>query len=146
MPPSRDKTLIMGHPPAVWDRILLRLENGESLNKITAEDGYPRQATVYRLLEADPVFSEKYARARARQADTIAEEALQSAITAVDPATGRLAFDARRWFAGKVAPKKWGERNTVDLNLHHDPANMTDADLAAIAAGKRPAPASKGEE
>ena len=111
---------IMGHDPEVWDTVLLRLVQGESLVAITADKNMPGQRTVYDRIDKDSEFAQKYAQARARQADSIAEMALHEAIKAVDPQLGRLAYDARKWFAGKVAPKKWGDSVKIE-NEHSGP-------------------------
>lgn len=94
----------------------------------------PGQTTVYRWLKDNEEFRKKYARAREEQADHYAEEIV--AIADEDPATAiqrqrggeetividgaavahqRLRVDARKWFASKVAPKKYGDR----LDLEH---------------------------
>jgi len=44
----------------------------------------------------------------------------------------RLQFDARRWMAGKLAPKTYGDRQTVDVN--HGLQDVDDAELLARAA------------
>jgi hypothetical protein len=52
-------------------------------------------------------------RARELGADVIAETAVAEAIAPMGPEDvqrARLAFDARRWFVGKLAPKKYGDR------------------------------------
>lgn len=50
------------------------------------------------------------ARAREAQAHAIAEMALEEAVNAKDAGLARLAFDARRWFAGKMMPRTYGDR------------------------------------
>lgn len=88
----------------------------------------PHRATVFRWLIAHPEFSDQYARAREAQADALADEIVYIADTpqvgqkTVSKATGleiteadmiehrRLQVDARKWMAGKLAPKKYGER------------------------------------
>jgi hypothetical protein len=47
----------------------------------------------------------------------------------------RRAFDARRWFAGKVAPKRWGDRV---LNEHYRPGGSP-VQLQALPTPKVPA-------
>jgi hypothetical protein len=109
----------MGRPslytPELADAICERLSNGESLNAICAADGMPSEAAV-RLWALDDRdgFAAKYARARELQAHALAELAVTEAAKASDAALGRLAFDARRWFAGKVAPKHYGEKVTAE--------------------------------
>ena len=94
----------------IAEAICERLSQGESLRAICGEAGMPSQSMVFRWLEADEGFRERYTRARARQAHVIAEMAIDEATKAQDAALGRLAFDARRWFAGKLLPKVYGDK------------------------------------
>ena len=58
-------------------------------------------------------------RAREDQADTLAQEvvdilddvARKPNATAIDVRAALNRADARKWFAGKVRPKVWGDRN-----------------------------------
>jgi hypothetical protein len=104
------------YSPELVDRICERLEDGESLLAICRDAGMPSQSTFFRWLEANAEVREKYARARERQAHVVAQQAVDDALIASDAALGRLAFDARRWFAGKLAPKVYG-----DKQLHAGP-------------------------
>lgn len=87
---------------------------GMSLRAICAADDMPDRDTVWRWLR-DPVrttFHGQYARARDTQADTLAEEALDAArnATAETAQAVRVHVDAVKWFAGKVAPRKYGDK------------------------------------
>lgn len=96
--------------------------------------------SVMRWLDAKPEFREKYARARQDQADYLAEEIVQIADTPVLGITTkisddgktettegdmlqhrRLQVDARKWYASKLAPKKYGEKVETTLmgNVDH---------------------------
>ena len=70
----------------------------------------PNRDTVRLWKNANPEFSGQYARAREDQADAYADLALEAATEAVDPAKGRLAFDAYRWAAGKLKPGRYGDK------------------------------------
>lgn len=80
----------------------------------------------------DNSFSENYARAKQSQADILAEEIIAIADDSandykIDEATGRkiidqetanrsrLRIDARKWYAGKLRPKKYGDKLDVDM-------------------------------
>jgi len=115
----------------VADEICERLIEGESLNKICKDDHIPSCTTIFKWLDEFPLFARKYARAHELQADTLVNRALEIANTpeigeTVEIITGpdgvtekvkrgdmiqhrRLQYDAIRWYAGKVRPKKWGE-------------------------------------
>lgn len=129
----------MGRPSeftqAIADTICERIAEGESLRAICLDDDMPNKATVFRWLAADKAFSDQYARAREAQADALADEIVYIADTpqigqvSVSKATGlevteadmiahrRLQVDARKWMAGKLAPKKYGDKQEIDLNV-----------------------------
>ena len=104
--PGRPSTFTQVVADAVCDRLAL----GESLRAIVQDPGMPGQRTVYRWLEENESFRQQYVRAREEQAHAIAELAVEEATNARDAQLGRLAYDARRWFAGKLAPKVYGEK------------------------------------
>lgn len=58
-----------------------------------------------------------YAHARETAGEIQAQRALRDALTAEDAALGRLKFDARKWTASKLLPKKYGDK----LELSGDP-------------------------
>lgn len=91
------------------------LMEGRSLRSICAQDDMPSQTTVFRWLNAQPQFREQYAHARDNQADTYADRAVDEALTAEDASIGRLRMDALKWAAGKLAPKRYGDK----LDLSH---------------------------
>lgn len=108
--------------------ILTRIAEGESLRRITMEPGMPSHASVYLWLLQRPDFSDKYARARDEQAETLADEIL--AIADEPPAEvtddkgvsrtdngwvtwQKNRMDARKWVAAKLKPKKYGDRQIV---------------------------------
>lgn len=111
--------------------ICLRLAGGESLRAICRPDYMPAESTVRLWATTDRNgFAAQYARAREAQADCLAEEILEIAddssadkvlhdsedgpsVETVDHehiARSRLRVDARKWFAAKVAPKRYGDR------------------------------------
>lgn len=122
----------------IADDICGRLVNGESLRKICLDEDKPSTALVCRWLGEHATFRDQYARAREAQADTITDEILHisdntemgtetttkadgSTETRVGDMLGhrRLKIDARKWYASKLAPKKYGEK----IELASDPEN-----------------------
>lgn len=122
----------MGRPTKYTEElaatILTRIAEGESLRSITKEEAMPSHATVYLWLLQKPEFSDKYARARDEQAETLADEIL--AIADEPPAevtddkgisrtdSGWVTWqknrvDARKWVAAKLKPKKYGDRQIL---------------------------------
>ena len=116
------------------------------------QEGMPDQRTVYRWLEKDREFCQQYARAREAQADKLFEGCLAIADEAegdVVLATGedgkaiarpnhanvqraRLRVDTRKWAAGKLAPKKYGEHFTHGFGDQEWPISPRPAVLVTI--------------
>lgn len=128
----------MGRPTTfaqkVADEVCARLMDGESLRMICEDEQMPGQRTVYQWLMHNDAFAQQYARAREVQADTLADEVLvladrsrmghKTTIKAngdTETVEGdmvertRLQIDARKWLAGKLAPKKYSEKL---MNVH----------------------------
>jgi len=95
-------------------------------------------------------FRDQYARAREEQADTLAAK-IMTVVDGVEPEPGkvskaRLQFDAYRWHAGKLAPKKYGDRveHEVKGGVNFQPQILiscsSDIDISAApeAAGSLP--------
>ena len=109
-----------------------RIAAGESLRKILQDEGMPDCRTVRRWLQHPDrnEFRLQYARAREAQADYFLDAVIEIAddssgdtkliegeegppIAVVDHeniARSKLRVDARKWAAGKLAPKKYGDR------------------------------------
>lgn len=125
----------MAFSQEIADKICARLAEGESLNAICKDDGFPAESTV-RAWALDDVdgFAAKYARARAIGYEKLAEELLQISDT---PQTGvirtikadgteevkhadmiehrRLRVDSRKWMLSKMLPKVYGDK--LDMNV-----------------------------
>lgn len=113
---------------ATADKICERLAKAESLRSICSDADMPCTTTVCKWLSDRPDFAAQYARAREAQADTIFDEILDIADDATNDFMERkngdgseafnsehvqrskLRIDARKWMAGKLAPKKYGEK------------------------------------
>lgn len=118
--------------------ILEAIACGRSLRSICADEGMPGISTVMRWLAANEGFREQYARAREAQADALFDEILEIADDARNDwmarngdgdaawqlngehvQRSRVRIDARKWMAGKLRPKKYGEK----LELSGDAEN-----------------------
>jgi len=121
----------MGRPSSfnqkVADEICARIANGESLRGVCRDEKMPVTSTVCKWLCQQNAFAEQYARAKAAQADALVDEMLQIADEPIpSTATGgldsaavqkqRLQIDTRKWYAGKVAPKKYGDKVLNELS------------------------------
>lgn len=107
----------MGRPsdytPEVAAKICERLEESGSLSAVLTEKGMPARSTVYAWEEAHGDFRTAIARARRAGYDNRAEKAADDAKAAGDPALGRLALDADRWFLSKIDPKRYGDKTLI---------------------------------
>jgi hypothetical protein len=88
-----------------------------SLRDVCRLDGMPVERTVYDWLVDHPEFAQMYVRTRETLADMNASDILKIADTAEDANLARLRIDARKWWAAKVSPKKYGDK----LELGGDP-------------------------
>jgi len=112
------------------DTICERIAQGESLRAICRDEDMPVTSTVCKWLTQQRAFAEQYARAREAQADALFDEILEIADDGTNDFTegrngetvvnneaigrSRLRVDARKWMAGKLRPKVYGEK--LDLN------------------------------
>jgi len=87
----------------VREQILALLMEGQSLASICREDGMPNRSTVQRWQNDDPEFDAAVTHAREEGFQLLAEQARIKAHAADDAAKGRLAFDADRWYLGKLS-------------------------------------------
>lgn len=104
-----------GYTDKIAERICERIIEGESLTRICRDADMPCKMSVLRWLDSRPEFSAQYARAREQQQDTLADLAREKAETATpeDWQVKRLQIDTIKWHAGKVAPKKYGDRTAL---------------------------------
>jgi hypothetical protein len=127
--------------PALGLAICGRLAEGESLRRICDSKGMPDKATILRWLSAGIApdapgelreFRDQYARARELQADALFDECQDIADDGrrdytigkggivVDHdhiARSRLRVDTRKWMAGKLNPKKYGDKITAEHDV-----------------------------
>jgi hypothetical protein len=97
--------------PEIIDEILRRLSEGEGLNGICKTEGFPAESSVRYWATNDPDFSARYTRARDLGIDAQAEGTIAIADDlTIHPDHKRLMIDSRKWFAGKMRPKKYGDQ------------------------------------
>lgn len=117
-----------------------RIALGESLRTICEDAAMPTKTTVFRWLSDDvhAGLRDQYARAREAQADFYAEaiidiadeeciyvkhgdgddeKEVEVAFDSAAVARNRLRVDARKWYASKLAPKKYGDKLSLDAEI-----------------------------
>lgn len=116
------------------DEVLRRLEEGQSLRTICAADGMPGRNTLWTWLNGDDDLAAKVRAAREVGFHALAEQTLEEARTCVDPIKGRLAFDAARWYLGKLS-NAFAERPVnvgVQVNVGIDASDAFSAIAGAL--------------
>lgn len=120
-----------GYSQGLADKICELIADGNSLRKICTEDDMPSKSSVFKWLIEHKDFSDQYARAREAQADSlfddildIADESILDTYTDKDGnvktdseviGRSKLRVDARKWMAGKLRPKVYGEKSTQEI-------------------------------
>jgi len=102
---------------AIANAICRRLADGESLRHICLDKRMPSRETVRRWQGENSLFRGQYVTARDHMVDALAEEAMFLAKTA-NPKNAnarRLYVDTVKWYTGKVAPKKYGDKLAMEV-------------------------------
>lgn len=154
----------MSYDKETRDLICQRIAAGESLRKICEHSGFPTCETVFAWLregvksDAPPElkeFSEQYARAREDQAETLFDQCLEIADNCSDDIVeyetedgeelaikhsviqrARLQTDVRKWMAGKLKPKKYGD-SILNKHAGEDGGPVQIADVSEAEVEKR---------
>jgi hypothetical protein len=113
-------------PAIVWPIIFEKIVEGKSLSAIIREwpDG-PSYTWCKESLRSDPALRKRYDEATQDRADVLAEEVERIADEPIPEGLDgpsmsawiqrqRLRFDARRWASSKLAPRRYGDRITVE--------------------------------
>jgi len=102
------------------EHLLDLIANGAGNDKACREVGICR-ATLYRTLSRDPAFSEAYDAAKRGAVDAIVDHCEELAERALHAQTGAevagiaLAIKFGMWRAGRIAPRRWGDRADVHI-------------------------------
>ena len=119
----------------IVDEICNKISNGNSLRRSLIESEIAFE-TFYRWIDADESKSKQYARATELRAEALLDEMLEIADennadvyiddlgnAKIDGNTvqrSRLQYDARKWLASKLNPKKYGDRIQQDVNIKQE--------------------------
>lgn len=122
--------------PQLADEICRRLSEGQGLRTICLDKRMPDRGTVLRWEEQDSDFAAKCARARDYQADWIFDDIanMENGILAgeITPEQGRVVIGSKQWRAGRLAPKRYGDKTQIDANV-----TMSWASIVEEVAAKR---------
>lgn len=78
----------------------------------------PTKTTVMRWLRADKEFCDQYRVAREVQADSYMDDQvyMADAATMEDWQLRKFQTDTRKWVASRLAPKKYGDKQAVEMS------------------------------
>lgn len=108
-----------------------RLAQGRSMRSVCNDDGMPDKATICRWLAKHEDFRDQYAACAEMRADLIFEETLDIADDGTNDVRtvgdkevvdydhiqrSKLRVDTRKWFLSKLQPKKYGEKQQVEMS------------------------------
>jgi hypothetical protein len=132
----------------VVDIVCERLAAGETLRGICRDDNMPHEATfrTWLLDDKNGVYTQ-YATARDIGLDVMADQLLDIADDSSNDtfqtedgtertnqeviARSRLRVDTRKWYLSKLAPKRYGEKQAVELSGNLTLSTMSDEDILA---------------
>lgn len=137
---------------ALCDEICERLSNGEPLRRICRDEHMPTWRTVYRWMYERPDFQTAIAHARELGYDAIAEECFDIADDATNDwmekhskegdcigyelngdhvQRSKLRIWTRTQLLAKWNPKKYGDKQQIDLKAQVSVSEMSEAEIAA---------------
>lgn len=97
------------YTPELAAAICDRVANGESLRAVCRDTGVSIGGFLGWVLKHDDL-REQYTRAREIQAHVLADETQEIVDSEPDPARARVRLDQRKWHAGKLLPKVYGDK------------------------------------
>ena len=116
------------------DAICARIADGETTRTICADEAMPSMTTLFRWLRENEDFKKQYARAKEIQLERMAEEIIdisddgtndymdrvtrdgefESVLNHEHVSRSKLRVDSRKWLLSKLAPKKYGDKQTLE--------------------------------
>jgi len=137
------------------DIICERIAEGQSMRTISKAEDTPCLSTMFQWIRENPEFRISYEKAKEQQADALAEEILDIAddgsndwMESNNPNNpgwqqngeciqrSKVRIDTRKWLAGKLRPKKYGDATTIRGDAEN-PLQLTLADRLQAAIQKR---------
>lgn len=137
---EKDEKPKMGRPTRynedVCSEICFRLSNGESTRKITRDDHMPAMATLFKWLNENNNFMERYTQAKKEMVECMASELTEIAddstndfyekklkngevAVAVDNELvnrSKLRVDTRKWVCERLMPNKYGLKQDLKVS------------------------------
>lgn len=131
-PLGRPRTKGDLNDPAVVQELCDRVASGEAIMNICKDAHMPTDPQVYLRMARDEAFRAIIARAREAQQEREADMvvALADEATNEDHQVVKLRIWARQWRAGKLAPKKFGDKTLIGSDPENPLPAADNADIA----------------
>lgn len=115
--------------PDLFDEILERLAQGDTLKYITGRPKYPTAHTWRKWLGEYPERQAAAQLARELGAEMLADEIIDIADNEDDSAKARNMIEARKWRAATIKPTTYGNKTQIDVTHRVDHASAHAAAL-----------------
>ena len=127
--------------PEVEERIIDALSNGTALRVVCREEGMPSWRAVYDWMNADEDFAARVERARDLGFEALAEDILDIAdnTRAIGDHVqlSKMRIDTRLKLLACWSPKRYGNKQTVDVGNKEGEALKIDANIDNVALTKK---------
>lgn len=129
------------------DLICSELAEGKSMRTVCALDGMPDKSTIFRWIRLYEEFRDQYTKAKEEGVEAWAEESIDIAdngsndwmlthdkdndgykVNGEHIQRSRLRIETRKWYASKLKPKKYGDRQQIDLTDKTDKPDEEELD------------------
>lgn len=124
------------YDPGMLDKVCDELIVGRSIRQACEPDDMPNFVEIYREMHRDQDLYNAIARAREAQQEFIADDIVEQAdlATPEDHNVVKLRIWARQWRAAKLAPKKYGDKQVVDITQNINVAVIQAEQLMQLSA------------
>ena len=104
--------------PELETKILNQIAEGKSLHSICRDKDLPDRATIHAWINRDPDFAARYDKAREERGNYYGEKVSEIGMAVLagklDYNNARVAIDALKWTAARMAPQNFGDRMQVE--------------------------------
>lgn len=112
------------YTPELGAEICRRFAAGAPIAAICELEGMPEQSSVWAWRRRYPEFGRLYKEAEQDHADALADQIPKIADGDDNPHKARNRIDARKWRAGTIKPREYGNRLDVNVAQTADPAAL----------------------
>lgn len=102
------------YPNGIYETVLSRIADGETLAAICSSPGMPARRSVYDHMRADPDYAKRYANAvevrASHRIDEIENVNKRLAEGSIDPQSARVLLQSLQWLASKEDSRRFSDK------------------------------------